>query len=140
MGPRFSTQKFRDSLAQRLAAAGFAGRVTPEAFLAFRTGMAAIGVLGALCLGAIAHLGGRTLLLCFAIGALGFFAPGYALIRKARTRRARIAGELPDALDLLAVTVEAGLGLFGAIERLVVDHQRPSFGRVRARPDRASCG
>ena len=30
-----------------------------------------------------------------------------------------ISNDLPDALDLLAVTVEAGVGLFGAIARLV---------------------
>ena len=119
IGSRLSTVKFRDGLSQRLAAAGYAGRVTPEAFLAFRAGMLTIGVLLGLCLSAVAHLGGRSVLICAIAGVGGFLAPGLVLQRKARARRARISAELPDALDLLAVTVEAGLGLYGAIERLV---------------------
>ncbi len=125
VGSRLATRKFREGLSERLAAAGLAGRVTPEAFLAFRTGVAAIGVLVALSLGAITQLGARTLFFCIALGAAGFLAPGYALLRKARLRRAAISRELPDALDLLAVTVEAGLGLFGAIERLVASTTGP---------------
>jgi tight adherence protein C len=37
---------------------------------------------------------------------------------KARSRRERIKADLPDALDLLAVSVEAGLGFDGAIAKL----------------------
>jgi tight adherence protein C len=61
----------------------------------------------------------RTLVLTIALGGLCFLAPGYALDRRAKSRRQQIHAALPDALDLLAVTVEAGLGLHGAIQRLV---------------------
>jgi tight adherence protein C len=40
---------------------------------------------------------------------------------KTRSRRDTIRSELPDALDLLAVSVEAGLGFDGAVAKLV-DH------------------
>jgi len=119
IGTRLASRKFREALSERIAAAGLAGRVTPEAFLAFRTGIAALGVLAAVATGEIANLGARTLFFGIALGAAGFLAPGYMLLRKARVRRGQISRELPDALDLLAVTVEAGVGLFGAIERLV---------------------
>src|SRR5581483_10673742 len=102
IGTRLATRKFREALAERLAAAGLAGRVTPEAFLAFRTGVAALGVLAGLAVGAVGHLGPRTLFLSVALGAAGFLAPGYGLVRKARGRRTRINRDLPDALDLLA--------------------------------------
>jgi tight adherence protein C len=38
---------------------------------------------------------------------------------RARKRQEAVAGELPDALDLLAVSVEAGLGFDGAVSKLV---------------------
>src|SRR5438445_210327 len=49
---------------------------------------------------------------------IGFLIPDVTLTLKTRTRRERIRSELPDALDLLAVSVEAGLGLDGAIAKL----------------------
>ncbi|MGZ4333110.1 MAG: type II secretion system F family protein [Gaiellaceae bacterium] len=124
-GTRASTARFRERLPQRLAAAGLAGRVTVEAFLAFRIGLTALGVLGGLCLGAVGAVGSRTLLLCIALGAVAFLAPSYVLERRARSRRQRIHDELPDALDLLAVTVEAGLGLYAAIARIAQTSKGP---------------
>ena len=51
------------------------------------------------------------------LGVVGFLGPDYALSIKARRRR-KIRSALPDSLDLLAVCVEAGLGLDGAIAKL----------------------
>ena len=48
-------------------------------------------------------------------GLVGFMLPDMVLTFKARSRREQIQAELPDALDLLAVSVEAGLGFDGAI-------------------------
>ena len=125
-GARFASTKFRDRLPQRLAAGGLAGKVTVEAFVAFRTGLTVLGVLGGLVFGAIFGLsGGHTFLLTLALGAIGFLFPGYWVERRARKRRRAIHDALPDALDLLAVTVEAGLGLYGAIQRLVETTEGP---------------
>ena len=52
------------------------------------------------------------------IDALGFLAPDWVLTFKIRARRELIRSELPDALDLLAVSVEAGLGFDGAVTKL----------------------
>ena len=49
---------------------------------------------------------------------MGFFVPDTVVTFKARSRRERIQAELPDALDLLAVSVEAGMGFDGAITKL----------------------
>ena len=119
LGAHASSARFRERLPQRIAAAGLAGRVTSEAFLALRVGAAAIGLLGGLCLAAVTNANGpKTLLLCAAFAAASFLIPSYLLERMARGRRARIREELPDALDLLAVSVEAGLGLYAAISRI----------------------
>jgi tight adherence protein C len=120
IGSRFASTKFRDRLPQRLASAGLAGKVTVEAFIAFRAGVAAVGVVGGLCLGAlIGASGGAMLFLAAFIGGVAFLATGYSLEHRAKKRRRAIHAALPDALDLLAVTVEAGLGLYGAIQHLV---------------------
>ena len=50
--------------------------------------------------------------------AIGYVVPGMALARIARARQHRIQLSLPDALDLLVVSVEAGLGLDQAIARV----------------------
>ncbi|HEV8129036.1 MAG TPA: type II secretion system F family protein [Candidatus Eisenbacteria bacterium] len=48
----------------------------------------------------------------------GFYLPTIWLFFKGSARRSRIQTSLPDALDLLVVCVEAGLGLNAAIERV----------------------
>ncbi len=47
---------------------------------------------------------------------LGIIGPTYYVKRRARIRQSTIANELSDALDLLVVSVEAGLGLNEAIK------------------------
>jgi tight adherence protein C len=44
--------------------------------------------------------------------------PGLYLSGRVRKRQALVSAELPDALDLLAVSVEAGLGFDGAVQKL----------------------
>jgi tight adherence protein C len=50
--------------------------------------------------------------------AIGYLLPSMALGRLAKKRQHRIRLGLPDALDLLVVSVEAGLGLDQAIRRV----------------------
>jgi tight adherence protein C len=51
-------------------------------------------------------------------GIAGYFAPGFILERMVAARQTRIRLSLPDALDLLVVCVEAGLGLDQAIHNV----------------------
>jgi tight adherence protein C len=50
--------------------------------------------------------------------AVGFIGPDMYVNAKAKSRRERIRADLPDALDLLAVSVEAGLGFDAAIAKV----------------------
>src|SRR5438552_5492082 len=50
--------------------------------------------------------------------AIGFYLPRWVLRRKVANRRQRIMWALADALDLMVVAVEAGLGLNAALNRV----------------------
>jgi tight adherence protein C len=51
-------------------------------------------------------------------GFLGWYAPEWLVRSRAASRQEEIARALPDALDLLSITVEAGLGFDAAVQRV----------------------
>jgi tight adherence protein C len=107
-----------DGVSSRLLAAGLGRSISPTTFLAFKSALAIGGLfLGALFGGALTGAGG-VLLFAIALGGIGFIVPDFAVSGRARARKDRIRSELPDALDLMAVSVEAGLGFDGAISKL----------------------
>jgi tight adherence protein C len=60
------------------------------------------------------------------LGALvGFYLPGIWLGHRIAQRRVQIARGLPDALDLLSISVSAGLGFDGALAEVVQRWQNP---------------
>ena len=107
-----------DSVRAKLLAAGMGRTVSPTGFLAAKSAFGLGGlVLGALFGGALSG-GVGVLLFGIALGGLAFLAPDFGVGARARKRRDAIKAQLPDALDLLAVSVEAGLGFDGAIAKL----------------------
>jgi tight adherence protein C len=134
---RVNPKTSMDGLGTRLLAAGLTTRVTITQFLAFKTGLAIGGGLLAIVFGVVAGpLAG--IVLAPVLGAVGFFAPDTFLTFRVKGRRERIRSELPDALDLLAVSVEAGLGLDGAVTKLtehmegaLVDEFALTLGEMR---------
>jgi len=65
---------------------------------------------------------GTPVLFALVAGALGYVWSEFSLRRVILRRQARIVRDLPETLDLLTVTVEAGLGLDQALE--TVSHRR----------------
>jgi tight adherence protein C len=116
INPRVSIESVR----LKLMTAGLARTVTPTTFLAAKAVLAiGLGALGLLFGGFVSPSG--ALIFGGALAFAGFALPGLIVSQKARSRRELIRAELPDALDLLAVSVEAGLGFDGAVDKLV-DH------------------
>jgi tight adherence protein C len=67
-------------------------------------------------------IGGKTgyaLLGAVALGVIGWFIPDLLVLQRISDRRSQIVRSLPDALDLLVISVEAGLGFDAALQRLV---------------------
>src|SRR3954465_3216498 len=111
-----------EAVAKKLMAAGLRN-ASPNGFIAsqgiFALGAGFFGLIlfGAAGKPAMAPLFG---VLC---GVLGFMGPSFVLNSKVRSRQAAGAAALPDALDLLSVSVEAGLGFDGAVQKLT-EHMR----------------
>ena len=106
-----------DQVQQRLLAAGMS-TVSPSGFLAAKGFLAGVGGVFGLILWLST---GRSLGFVMMLGliAIGYIAPGYVVGARARRRRDEVQAALPDALDLLAVSVEAGLGFDAAISKLI---------------------
>jgi tight adherence protein C len=114
--------KKMSQLQRRLATAGFHG---PKAAAYFTTIQLSLTVV--LGLAPLLFMGQARGLLLAAFGAvMGYLAPSLLLDRRISQRRLRIENGLPDALDLLIVSLEAGLALDQAIlkcaEELAITH------------------
>jgi len=112
-----------ESVAAKMMAAGLR-KSSPTSFIAVQ----GIATLGGAFLGLL--LGGslnpaQAPIWALLAGALGFMLPGMFLNSKVKQRQASVAAELPDALDLLSVSVEAGLGFDGAVQKLTEHMEGP---------------
>jgi tight adherence protein C len=122
----------RQKLRAELALAGFTSPSAPIWFVIIRFLMA-IGDPLVFLLSRIVMskpIGGSGFLFSILIfGALGFLAPSIFIRQRARSRRMDLEMEFPDALDLMVVCVEAGLGLDAAFIR-VGDEIHESHPRI----------
>jgi tight adherence protein C len=120
---RVNPKSTTEAAAAKLMAAGMR-KTSPTGFIASK-GILAIGggLFGLLVGGMLAPK--YALMLLFFGGVAGFAAPGIYVNGRARRRQAAVAAELPDALDLLAVSVEAGLGFDGAVQKLTEHMEGP---------------
>ena len=109
-----------DGVRSRLLAAGLR-TVSPTGFLAAKAAVGIGGLVLGMLLGGAFSGGPGVLIFGIVLGGIGFLAPDFVVGLRARKRRDQIRTQLPDALDLLAVSVEAGLGFDGAISKLI-DH------------------
>ncbi len=115
---RSTPAKARQDLDNRLELAGRPGNLTPADFGAIR--LVAAAVMAAVGLGIGLLLGTPVyLVISLAIGAvLGYYLPVLWLKQKVDARRAAIQKGLPDAMDLLVIAVDAGLGFDAALARV----------------------
>jgi tight adherence protein C len=113
--PARNTEKVR----QQLAEAGNPSGIGVAEFVGLRLFLALALSLGSFVLFSISGGGGMLLMMmpiCLAI--FGFMLPGIWVGRKAKARKKEIQRSLPDAIDLLTISVESGLGFDPAIMRV----------------------
>jgi tight adherence protein C len=123
---RLSPQDYRDRVRQRLLVAGSPWNLQASEFLAIK-GAVTIG------LALVGFFIARSILGVL-IGALsGWLLPDCWLKTKSDRRQVQIQKSLPDTLDLLCVSVEAGLGFDAAVAKVVEKSTGPlaeEFGRL----------
>jgi tight adherence protein C len=133
---RFTPQNALQSTAQKLELAGNPRGVDPTLFWAMRF-IGAIGFGGLLFLvltvSSVDWTWGRKLLIIFLFTILGFYLPELWIRGRINRRQKNIRKAMPDALDLLTICVEAGLGFDGAMAKVNEKWDNElsiSFGRV----------
>jgi tight adherence protein C len=111
----------RSALRRRFMHAGFRSASAPAYYFSAKTVLALGLPAAALLIAAPRFAAGHTLDALFvllAASALGFYGPSVVLSRLTSYRQRIIVEALPDAVDLMTVCVEAGLGLDAAMLRV----------------------
>jgi tight adherence protein C len=110
-------RNYLDGLRRRLVLAGLAERMSPEEFLVLQIVAMLFGAGFGYVFGTL--LGFSTtgvLRMTVFLAIIGVAVPESRLGSKREDRQGSIRRDLPDVLDLLVISVEAGVGLEGAIE------------------------
>ena len=118
---RFTPQRLLQETTRKLELAGNPGRIDASTFLATRfVGATIFGGLLLLIssLSSVNWPFGRVVLIVGIFTALGFFFPQLWLQSRINSRQAEVRKALPDALDLLTICVEAGLGFDAAMSKV----------------------
>ena len=120
-GPRWG------HLRRRMIYGGYQAESAVTIFLGIRfAAMMLLFIYGTLGGSAIGLSGRLALLLGINGAAMGWVLPGFVLSSKIARRQKEIQRALPDALDLLVICVEAGLGLNQALVRVAVEMRHVS--------------
>lgn len=131
IGRRLSPSGTVARLQRRLDIAGNPERWNTDRLFAVK----AMGLIGLGGLGLLIGLHDPSLaILTVGLGALaGFFLPDLLLINAGMKRQEKIQRDLPDAMDMLTICVESGLGFDAAMARVARNSQGPvaaEFSRV----------
>lgn len=121
LSTRFTPQKLLQETTTKLELAGNPGRIDASTFLATRfVGAAVFGGLLLLIstLPTVNWPFARVVIVVAIFAALGFFFPQLWLQSRINGRQNEVRKAMPDALDLLTICVEAGLGFDAAMSKV----------------------
>jgi tight adherence protein C len=126
LGRRFTPTGHSASIQRRLDIAGNPWNWDVDRVLALKVlGLLGLGLLG-LALPLEAGLSPITVVLTTVVGlVLGFFVPDLTIYQLGAKRTDKMRKTLPDALDMLSISVEAGLGFDAALAQLARNTEGP---------------
>jgi tight adherence protein C len=120
---RLSPSGYGQWLRRRLDLAGNPTGWPADRVLAFK----GAGLVGGLVLGGLLGVGHGFVLVLLALGgaAVFFFLPDILVYNTGEKRQRKLLNGLPDALDMMTVCVEAGLGFDAALSRVAIYLEGP---------------
>ncbi|MDG2224266.1 MAG: type II secretion system F family protein [Rubripirellula sp.] len=142
------SEKEMSQLREKLVNAGFQRETAPIVFKGMQLILSGVGLFAGGVFGMIADGFSQGLVMKAAAGiVIGFAIPKLLLEQLAKRRKEKVFLGLPDALDLMVVCVEAGLGIDQALRKVAeemlkshkeigeefgIANQQLQFGRTRA--------
>ena len=134
LGARFGSrlqaamsERRRHSISRRLDLAGRPGGMNLEAYVELKAALLALGAAIALLLAIAGSWPGAALwLLCAWVG------PEVWLSRSGRLRQDRLERDIPDLIDILAITVRSGTGYRAALHRVATSLRGPAAEEILA--------
>ncbi len=145
IGKRLTPQGYVDEAKRKLVSAGTGDQASIDRFLAIRVITVAFAPVAMYLAFTFSPTGGiGRLMFTVVVGAVLVIGPDSVLNRKVQDRQYEIRRRLPDVMDLLVISVEAGLGFEQALDRTVSAVPGPlteefsrMLGEVRAGSTRA---
>jgi tight adherence protein C len=134
LGKKLTPSDYSDRIRQRLEVAGNPPGWTIDRVMSFKFVGFAVGLLASIILSFLLGLGFAPMLVVCVGGAVaGYMAPNLYLYQKGYDRTNVMQRALPDALDLLTISVESGLGFDAALSQVARNTDGPlaqEFARV----------
>src|SRR5215210_5227131 len=134
IGRRFTGADSGDRIRHKLDLAGNPPGWTVDRVVGGKVVGLVVGLLAAFAFSLLIGPALSLRILMLAGGAVvGYFAPSLFLYQKAYDRSNQLARELPDAIDLLTISVESGLGFDAALQQVARNTDGPladEFSRV----------
>jgi tight adherence protein C len=126
LGKRFTPAGQVERIQKKLDVAGNPARWDPDRIIAFKMLGLFVGVLLGILVPMALH-SSVMVRVAAPIGAavLGYFTPDLTLYQIGAKRTERMRRELPDAMDMLTISVEAGLGFDAALAQVARNTQGP---------------
>jgi tight adherence protein C len=136
LGQRLTSPTKVSRTEKRLGMAGNPGNLRTVDFLGMKLVVAgAVGIVTFFVLAVLAGNAGFALLMGPISGVIGFIVPEFWLSRRIKKRQKAVLMAVPDTLDLLTISVRAGLSFDGALAKVVEKTNGPladEFRRVLA--------
>jgi len=132
IGQRLASPRRVDQTEEKLIVAGNPGGMSATDFLGLKVaGAATFGLIAFALIGVAGRNLGMGLLFGAVFTLLGYILPEFWLGRRIRSRRHQILLALPDTLDMLTISIRAGLGFDGALAKVVEKARGPLADEFR---------
>jgi tight adherence protein C len=126
VGKRFTGADSTSRIQHKLDLAGNPPKWNPDRVIAFKVIGAVVGLSVGFLITQLLGSGASTRILGSGLGLfIGFMAPNLYLYQTAYDRAAKMQRELPDAIDLMTISVESGLGFDAAVQQVANNTEGP---------------